>query len=95
MAQAILLGHDLRVAFPGGDTLCGNTRCGDTLSTAGAGLAIALVRVRDDLSARYANLRRTVRVRPTRGARNGMQIRMAPLPARLTEALRLVDELAR
>jgi hypothetical protein len=86
MAQAILLGHDLRAAFPGGDTLCGNP-----LSAAGAGPAIALVRARDDLPVRYANLRRTVRVRLTCGA----LIRMAPLPAQLTEALRLVDELAR
>ncbi len=86
MAQAILLGHDLRAAFPGGDTLCGNP-----LSAAGNRAAIALVRARDDLPARYANLRRTVRVRLTCGA----QIRMAPLPAQLAEAQRLVDELAR
>jgi hypothetical protein len=86
MAQAIMLGHDLRAAFPGGATLCGNPQL-----AAGAGPAIALVRARDDLPARYAKLRRTVRVRLTSGA----QIRMAPLPARLTEALRLVDELAR
>lgn len=86
IAQAIMLGHDLRAAFPGGATLCGNPQ----LAT-GDGPAIALVRARDDLPARYAKLRRTVRVRLTSGA----QIRMAPLPARLTEALRLVDELAR
>ena len=85
MAQAIMLGHELRSAFPGGDTLCGSP-----LSVAGTGQAIALVRARDDLPAQYANLRRTVRVRLTSGA----QIRMVPLPARLTEALRLVDELA-
>jgi hypothetical protein len=78
MAQAILLGHDLKAAFPGGDTLSG----------AGSGPAIALVRVRGDLPARYANLRRTVRLAC------GAQIRMTPLPALLTEALRLVDELA-
>lgn len=86
IAQAIMLGHDLRAAFPGGATLCGNPQL-----AAGDGPAIALVRARDDLPARYAKLRRTVRVRLTSGA----QIRMAPLPARLTEALRLVDELAR
>ncbi len=86
IAQAILLGHDLRTAFPGGDTLCGNP-----LSVAGNGPAIALVRARDDLPARYANLRRTVRVRLSCGA----QIRMTPLPAQLAEALDLVDELAR
>lgn len=84
MARAISLGHDLRVAFPGGDTLCG-----ESLSAAGAGPAIALVRACGDLPARYASLRRTVRL--ARGAR----LRMAPLPALLTEALRLVDELAR
>ena len=78
MAQAILLGHDLRTAFPGGDTLSG----------VGSGPAIALVRARGDLPARYANLRRTVRLAC------GAQIRMTPLPALLTEALRLVDELA-
>jgi hypothetical protein len=78
MAQAILLGHDLRAAFPGGDTLSG----------AGSGPAIALVRARGDLPARYASLRRTVRLAC------GAQIRMTPLPALLTEALRLVDELA-
>jgi hypothetical protein len=78
MAQAILVGHDLRAAFPGGDTVCGVV----------SGPAIALVRSRADLPARYQNLRRAVR--RTCGAR----IEIAPLPALLTEALRLVDELA-
>lgn len=83
VARAISLGHDLRAAFPGGDTLCG-----ESLSAFASGPAIALVRARGDLPARYASLRRTIRL--ARGA----QLRMAPLPALLTEALRLVDELA-
>ena len=83
VARAISLGHDLRAAFPGGETLCG-----ESLSAFAAGPAIALVRARGDLPARYANLRRTIRL--SRGA----QLRMTPLPALLTEALRLVDELA-
>ncbi len=83
VARAISLGHDLRAAFPGGDTLCG-----ESLSAFASGPAIALVRACGDLPARYASLRRTIRL--SRGA----QLRMAPLPAVLTEALRLVDELA-
>lgn len=79
MALAILLGHDLRAAFPGGETL----------SIAKPGPAIALVRARGDLPLRYARLRRSIQVT------FGTQIRMTPLPGLLTEALRLVDELAR
>ncbi len=55
----------------------------------GAGAAIALVPARSDLPLRYARLRRNIQ------AAFGTQIRMTPLPGRLTEALRLVDELAR
>jgi hypothetical protein len=79
LAGAILLGHDLRSAFPGGDTLS---------QAPEPGPGIALVRARGDMPARYAILRRTLRLRC------GAQIRMIPLPALLTEALRLVDELA-
>ena len=79
MALAILVGHDLRAAFPGGETL----------SIAKPGPAIALVRARGDLPLQYARLRRSMR------ATFGTQIRMIPLPGRLGEALRLVDELAR
>jgi hypothetical protein len=79
LAGAILLGHDLRCAFPGGDTLS---------QAPGPGPGIALVRACGDTPARYASLRRTLRLRC------GAQIRMLPLPALLTEALRLVDELA-
>ena len=79
LALPILVGRDLRAAFPGGETL----------SLAKPGPAIALVPVRSDLPLRYARLRRNIQ------ATFGTQIRMTPLPGRLTEALRLVDELAR
>ena len=74
----ILVGRDLRAAFPGGETL----------ALAKPGPAIALVPARRDLPLRYARLRRNIQ------AAFGTQIRMTPLPGRLTEALRLVDELA-
>jgi hypothetical protein len=79
LAADILLGYDLRAAFPGGDTLAQSP-------VSGAGLA--LVRVRPDLAARVERLRRTV------GFGYGAHARMCFLPAVLTEALRLVDELA-
>lgn len=53
------------------------------------GPAIALVPARGDLPLRYARLRRSVQ------STFGTQIRMTPLPGRLTEALCLVDKLAR
>jgi hypothetical protein len=74
----ILVGRDLRAAFPGGETL----------ALAKPGPAIALVPARRDLPLRYARLRRNIQ------AAFGTQIRMIPLPGQLTEALRLVDELA-
>jgi hypothetical protein len=79
LALPILVGRDLRAAFPGGETL----------SLAKPGPAIALVQARGDLPLRYARLRRNIQ------AAFGTQIRMTPLPGQLTEALRLVDELAR
>jgi hypothetical protein len=79
MALAILVGHDLRAAFPGGETL-------SLARQNGTGLALALVGAGGDLPFRYARLRRTVH------ATFGTQIRMIPLPGRLTEALRLVDQ---
>jgi hypothetical protein len=79
LALPILVGRDLRAAFPGGETL----------SLAKPGPAIALVPARRDLPLRYARLRRNIQ------AAFGTQIRMIPLPGRLTEAHRLVDELAR
>ena len=81
MTLAILVGHDLRTVFPGGETL-------SIAQRAGAGPAIALVPARRDLPLRYARLRRSVQ------ASFGTQIRMTPLPGRLTEALCLLDELA-
>jgi hypothetical protein len=85
MALAIGVGRDLRAAFPGGETL---SMAGPPAGH-GTGPAIALVPTRVDLSLRYARLRRSVQ------ATFGTQIRMTPLPGRLTEALRLVDKLAR
>jgi hypothetical protein len=79
LALPILVGRDLRAAFPGGETL----------ALAKPGPAIALVPARRDLPLRYARLRRNIH------AAFGTQIRMIPLPGRLIEALRLVDELAR
>jgi hypothetical protein len=79
LALPLLVGRDLRAAFPGGETL----------SLAKPGPALALVPARRDLPLRYARLRRNIQ------AAFGTQIRMTPLPGRLTEALRLVDELAR
>lgn len=76
MAAAILLGHDLRAAFPGGETL----------TLARPGLALALVGAADDLPLRYARLRRMIQ-----GAL-GAQIQMTRLPRGLAEALRLVEE---
>jgi len=82
MALAILIGHELRTAFPGGETL-------SIASHYGTGPAIALVRAHGDLPLRYARLRRSIQ------ATYSTQIRMTPLPGLLTEALRLVEELAR
>jgi len=82
MAQTILIGHDLRAAFPGGETL-------SLVREDEPGPVIALVRVRDDLALRYARLRRTVQA--TFGTSTGM----FRLPGLLPEALRLVDQLAR
>jgi hypothetical protein len=79
LALPILIGRDLRAAFPGGETL----------SLARPGPAIALVPARGDLLLRYARLRRNIQ------DALGTQIRMTPLPGRLAEALHLVDELAR
>src|SRR5579859_6939969 len=79
LAGSILLGNDLRTAFPGGDTLT---------QVAGSGTGLALVRADDSMPARYARLRRVLTVR------DRADIRMTQLPALLPEALRLVDRLA-
>jgi hypothetical protein len=80
MALAIVVGHDLRAAFPGGETLSLARRDG-------TGPAIALVRAHADLPMQYTRLRRTIQ------ATFGAQIRMTRLPEVLAEALHLVDEL--
>lgn len=83
LAGSILLGHDLRSAFPGGDTISQVAGPGT-----GARGGIALVRADDRMPARYARLRRDL------AAREGVRIQMTPLPALLPEALCLVDRLA-
>jgi hypothetical protein len=84
MALAVGVGRDLRAAFPGGETLSmARPDAGH-----GTGPAIALVPAHGDFPLRYARLRLSVQ------ATSGTRTRMTPLPGRLTEALRLVDELA-
>jgi len=83
LAGSILLGNDLRDAFPGGDTISQVATPGT-----GPGAGIALVRADDRMPARYARLRRDVAVR------DGARIQMTPLPALLPQALCLVDRLA-
>jgi hypothetical protein len=74
----ILVGHDMRAAFPGGDTL----------SLDRPGPAIALVQVTNELAVRFNSLRRTIR------AVLGTEVRMIRLPARPEDAERLLDGLA-
>jgi hypothetical protein len=81
MALAIVVGYDLRAAFPGGETLSLARRDG-------TGPALALVGARGDLPIRYTRLRRTIQ------AMSGAQLRLTRLPKALAEALRLVDEVA-
>jgi len=78
ISLVILVGHDLRAAFPGGDTL----------SLDRPGPAIALVQVTSELAFRFASLRRTIR------AALGTEARMIRLPARPEDAERLLDQLA-
>jgi len=78
ISLVILVGHDLRAAFPGGDTL----------SLDRPGPAIALVQVTHELAARVTSLRRTIR------AALGTEVRMIRLPARPEDAERLLDGLA-
>jgi hypothetical protein len=79
MALAIVIAHELRAAFPGGQTL----------SLAGPGLVIVLVGACPEFSFLTAGLRRAM------GTMHGVRIRLAKLPARHEEALRLLDGLAR
>jgi hypothetical protein len=78
ISLVILVGHDLRTAFPGGDTL----------SLDRPGPAIALVQVTDELAFRFTSLRRTIR------AALGTEARLLRLPARPEDAERLLDGLA-
>ncbi len=78
ISLVILVGHDLRAAFPGGDTS----------SLDRPGPAIALVQVTDELAFRFTGLRRTIR------AALGTEVRMIRLPARPEDAVRLLDGLA-
>jgi hypothetical protein len=78
ISLVILVGHDLRAAFPGGDTL----------SLDRPGPAIALVQVTEELAFRFTSLRRTIR------AGLGTEARMIRLPARQEDAERLLDGLA-
>ena len=78
ISLVILVGHDLRAAFPGGDTL--SLDC--------PGPAIALVQVTEELAFRFTSLRRTIR------AGLGTEARMIRLPARQEDAERLLDGLA-
>ncbi|HLH58720.1 MAG TPA: hypothetical protein VKV33_06155 [Streptosporangiaceae bacterium] len=78
IALVILVGHDLRAAFPGGDTL----------SLGRPGPAIALVQVTDELTLRFTRLRRAIR------AALGTEVRMIRLPARQEDAEELLAGLA-
>ena len=79
LSVLILVGNDLRAAFPGGETL----------SLAGSGRAIALVRALPELQFRATGLRRSL------AEAHGTRLRLLRPPARLEEALRLLDGLAR
>jgi hypothetical protein len=78
IALVILVGHDLRTAFPGGDTL----------SLSRPGPAIALVQVTEEFAFRFTGLRRAIR------AALGTEVRMIRLPARQEDAEELLDGLA-
>jgi hypothetical protein len=78
ISLAILVGHDLRAAFPGGDTLALDR----------PGPAIALVQATEDFTFRFTSLRRAIR------AALGTEIRMHKLPAHPEDAERLLDGLA-
>jgi hypothetical protein len=79
LSVLILVSNELRAAFPGGETL----------SLAGPGRAIALVRALPELPFRATGLRRSL------SDAHGTRLRLLRPPARLEEALRLLDELAR
>jgi len=70
--------HDLRAAFPGGDTLALDR----------PGPAIALVQATEDFTFRFTSLRRAIR------AALGTEVRMLKLPTQPEDAERLLDGLA-
>jgi hypothetical protein len=78
ISVVILVGHDLRAAFPGGDTLALDR----------PGPAIALVQATEDFTFRFTSLRRAIR------AALGTEVRMLKLPAQPEDAERLLDGLA-
>jgi hypothetical protein len=78
ISLVILVGHDLRAAFPGGDTLALDR----------PGPAIALVQATEDFTFRFTSLRRAIR------AALGTEVRMLKLPAQPEDAERLLDGLA-
>jgi hypothetical protein len=79
LSATILLGNDLRAAFPGGETL----------SLATPGRAVALVRAAAELPFRATGLRRSL------AEHHGARLRLLRPPASHQEALRLLDGLAR
>lgn len=79
LSVTILLCNDLRAAFPGGETL----------SLAGCGRAIALVRGAPELLFRATALRRSL------SEEHGARLRLLKPPATLAEARQLIDTLAR
>ncbi len=78
ISLVILVGHDLRAAFPGGDTLALDR----------PGPAIALVQATEDFTFRFTSLRRAIR------AALGTEVRMLKLPPQPEDAERLLDGLA-
>ena len=78
ISLVILVGHDLRAAFPGGDTLALDR----------PGPAIALVQATEDFTFRFTSLRRAIR------AAFGTEIRLLKLPTQPEDAERLLDGLA-
>ncbi|MFC9977913.1 hypothetical protein ACFVH6_44105 [Spirillospora sp. NPDC127200] len=79
LARAIVVAHDLRAVFAGGETL----------SLIGTGRAAALVAAGPRLDAEVAELRRLVDT-----GRAGCPVRVEPLPASLREAQDLLEALA-
>jgi len=79
LSALLLVSNDLRAAFPGGETL----------SLAGSGRAIALVHAVPELPFRVTGLRRSLTTA------HGTRLRLLRPPARLEDALRLLDGLAR